>query len=48
MPNHDGFVFGELINAAKALGIKSEDVVAYRSEHNCSTQQAVEALIASK
>lgn len=48
MPENDGFVFGELVNAAKNLGIKNEEVVAYREEHKCTTQKALEALIAAK
>ena len=48
MPLHDGFVFGELVNAAKNLNIKNEEVKKYREEHNCSTQKALEDLIAAK
>ena len=48
IPSNDGFVFGEMVNGAKGLGITSADVEKYREEHNCSTQQALAALIAEK
>ncbi len=48
MAEMDNFVFGEVVNAAKAVGITSEEVEKYREEHNCTTQEALTALIAEK
>ncbi len=48
VPTDDGFVFGQMVNGAKGLGITREEVNKYRDEHNCSTQQALAALIAEK
>ncbi len=45
---NNGFVFGEIVNAAKALGITSKEVDDYREEHRCTTIEALEALIAAK
>ena len=45
---NNGFVFGQMVNAAKSLGITSEEVEKYREEHECTSEEALEQLIAQK
>ncbi len=48
MAEKNGFVFGQVVNAAKILGITSEEVENYKREHKCSTAEALETLIAER
>ena len=45
---NNGFVFGQLVIAAKALGVTSEEVASYQEEHHCSPAEALQQMIASK
>lgn len=48
MVERNGFVFGQVVNAAKILGITSKEVEAYREENKCTTAKALQDLIAQR